>query len=122
MSGNNLLVDTNFLIYLLNGYAVITPYLNNNFFISEVTEMEMLGVKDIPQGVLKIRTGLIENCYIVNFNSDIKEIAIRIKQKTTIKLPDAIVAASSLYMSLPLVTADKSFAKITGLDLQLLKL
>jgi predicted nucleic acid-binding protein len=103
------------------GY-VITPYLNNNFFISEVTEMEMLGVKDIPQGVLKIRTELIENCYTVNFNSDIKEIAIRIKQKTTIKLPDAIVAASSLYMSLPLVTADKSFAKITGLDLQLLKL
>ncbi len=122
MSGNNLLVDTNFLIYLLNGHSVITPYLNNNFFISEVTEMEMLGVKDLSLTVLKIRTELIENCYIVNFNSDIKEIAIRIKQKTTIKLPDAIVAASSLYMSLPLVTADKSFAKITGLDLQLLKL
>ena len=43
MNGHNLLVDTNFLIYLLNGNLVITPYLNNHFFVSEITEMEMLG-------------------------------------------------------------------------------
>ena len=122
MSGSNLLVDTNFLIYLLNGHAAITPYLNNNFFISEITEMEMLGVKTITPSSLNIRKQLIENCFIVNFNSDIKEIAIRIKQKSTIKLPDAIVAASAMYMSFPLITGDKEFLKIEGLDLQLLKL
>jgi len=121
MNGNNFLVDTNFLIYLLNGRAVITPYLNNNFFISEITEMAMLGVKSLALEILKVRIALIENCYIVTFNSDIKEIAIRLKQQTTLKLPDAIVAASSLFMSLPLVTADKSFSKIPGLDLHLLK-
>jgi predicted nucleic acid-binding protein len=122
MNGNNFLVDTNFLIYLLNGRETVEPYLNNNFFISEIIEMEMLGMKGITPDVLKIRTSLIENCYLVAFNSDIKEIAIRLKQKTTLKLPDAIVAASALYMSLPLVTADKSFSKISGLDLHLLKL
>ena len=122
MNGSNFLVDTNFLIYLLNGRTIVTPFLNNNFFISEITEMEMLGVKGLSPEVLKIRTGLIENCYIITFNSDIKEIAIRLKQQTTLKLPDAIVAASSLYMSLPLVTADKSFLKNTRLDLHLLKL
>ena len=122
MNGSNFLVDTNFLIYLLNGHAVIAPYLNDNFFISEITEMEMLGVKELAPVTLKIRTELIENCYCVNFNSDIKEITIRIKQKTIVKLPDAIVAASAMYMSLPLLTADKTFTKISGLDLQLLKL
>lgn len=122
MNGSNFLVDTNFLIYLLNGRTIVTPFLNNNFFISEITEMEMLGVKGLSPEVLKTRTGLIENCYIITFNSDIKEIAIRLKQQTTLKLPDAIVAASSLYMSLPLVTADKSFLKNTRLDLHLLKL
>ena len=121
MSGSNFLVDTNFLIYLLNGRNTVTPYLNNNFFISEITEMEMLGVKGLTSEIYKIRAALIENCYLVTFNSDIKEIAIRIKQQTTIKLPDAIVAASAMYMSLPLVTADKSFSKIFGLDLQLIK-
>ena len=122
MSGNNLLVDTNFLIYLLNGNAAVAPYLKNNFFVSDITEMEMLGVKNLDSKVLIIRKLLIENCFIVNFNSDIKEIAIRIKQKSTIKLPDAIVAASSMYMGFPLVTADKGFTKIAGLDLKLLQL
>ena len=117
MSGSNFFVDTNFLIYLLNGRAVVSPYLNNNFFISEITEMEMLGVKGLTPEILKIRKALTENCYLVTFNSDIKEIAIRLKQQTTLKLPDAIVAASALYMSLPLVTADKGFSKIPGLDL-----
>ena len=122
MSGNNLLVDTNFLIYLLNGNAAVAPYLKNNFFVSDITEMEMLGVKNLDSKTLIIRKLLIENCFIVNFNSDIKEIAIRIKQKSTIKLPDAIVAASSMYMGFPLVTADKGFTKIAGLDLKLLQL
>ena len=122
MSGHNLLVDTNFLIYLLNGNLVITPYLNNHFFVSEITEMEMLGVRNLSSTALSIRKRLIENCFIVNFNSDIKEIAIRIKQKSTIKLPDAIVAASAMYMGFPLITADSDFTKITGLDLKLLKL
>jgi predicted nucleic acid-binding protein len=122
MNGNNILVDTNFLIYLLNGRGVVTPYLKNNLFISEITEMEMLGVKSLSQEVFRIRKALIENCYLVTFNSDIKEIAIQIKQQTTLKLPDAIAAGSALYMGLPLVTADKGFSKIAGLHLHLLKL
>jgi predicted nucleic acid-binding protein len=84
--------------------------------------MEMLGVKSLSQEVFRIRKALIENCYLVTFNSDIKEIAIQIKQQTTLKLPDAIAAGSALYMGLPLVTADKGFSKIAGLHLHLLKL
>ena len=122
MSGSNLLVDTNFLIYLLNGHAAVAPYLKNNFFVSEITEMEMLGVKNLNPTTLTIRKQLLENCFTVNFNSDIKEIAIRIKQKSIIKLPDAIVAASSMYMGFSLVTADKGFTKIAGLALKLLQL
>ena len=122
MSGNNLLVDTNFLIYLLNGRSFVKPYLGNNYFISERTEKELLGVKDIPSSSLNVRLELINNCFLVTFNSDIKEIAVMIKQKYTIKLPDAIVAASAMYMSLPLVTADRGFSKIPGLNLQLLRL
>ncbi len=122
MNGINYLVDTNFLIYLLNGNASVKPYLNNNYFISEITEMELLGVKDIPSLVLKTRAALIDNCFLVNFNSDIKEIAIRLKQKTSIKLPDAIIAASAMYMGMPLISADKDLTRIEGLDLILLKL
>ena len=60
MNGNNIIVDTNFLIYLLNGREVVTPYLKNNMFISEITEMEMLGVKGLTLDVFRIRKSLIE--------------------------------------------------------------
>ena len=39
MNGSNLHVYTNFLIYLLNGHVVVAPYLNNNFFISEIISL-----------------------------------------------------------------------------------
>ena len=38
------------------------------------------------------------------------------------KTADAIIAASAIYLNLPLVTADKGFKKIKELDLQLLEL
>ena len=113
-------VDTNFLIYLLNGSKAITPYLKNNYFISDITEMEMLGIKNISENVLEIRRALLSNCYLVHFNSEIKQITIRIKQRIQVKLPDAIVAASAIYVDMPLITADKSFKRIQGLNLMLL--
>ncbi|MBS1487500.1 MAG: type II toxin-antitoxin system VapC family toxin [Bacteroidetes bacterium] len=122
MSGANFLVDTNFLIYLLNGKHFVKPYLNNNFFVSEITEMELLGVRGIPLSILKTRSALIENCFIVNFNSDIKKIAIQIKQQISIKLPDAIIAATAMYMGMPLVTADRGYISVTGLEVNFLKL
>jgi len=122
VNGINIVVDTNFLIYLLNGESFIKPFLNNTFFISDVTEMEMLGVKGISPKALKVRSELIQNCHLINFNSDIKEIAIGLKQRSTIKLPDAIIAASCLHMGFPLVTADKGFGKIAELEVVLLEL
>jgi len=43
-------------------------------------------------------------------------------QKFVIKLPDAIIAATALYLDLPLLTADKEFSKIPDVKLILLEL
>lgn len=53
-------------------------------------------------------------------NDMIKNEAILIRRTYGTKLPDAIVAATSIYSRLQLVTADKGFRKIDGLDLNLL--
>jgi predicted nucleic acid-binding protein len=45
----------------------------------------------------------------------LKVIAIRKKYK--IKIPDSIVIATSLYLDLPLVTADSDFRKVEELNL-----
>ncbi|WP_434981603.1 PIN domain-containing protein [Daejeonia sp. YH14] len=51
-----------------------------------------------------------------------KEQTIRLKRKYNIKLPDAIIASTSLVYGIPLVTADKGFSKIEELDLILIEL
>jgi predicted nucleic acid-binding protein len=42
-------------------------------------------------------------------------------QDLSVKLPDAIIAATSLYLDLPLLTADVGFKKIPNLKLILLE-
>ena len=117
-----ILADTNAIIYFLKGDAMMRPYLNEQFAISEISEIELLGVKDIATGVLNARKTIIENCLLFPFTSEIKTLAIQLKQKTTFKIPDAIIASTAIYFNLPLLTADKEFKKIPGLSLILLEL
>ena len=44
---------------------------------------------------------------------------VQLRKKNKTKLPDAIIAASSITKKLPLFTADKGFAKIPGLNIVL---
>ncbi|MBQ1884049.1 MAG: PIN domain-containing protein, partial [Bacteroidales bacterium] len=64
---------------------------------------------------------LLQRCTIIPMNNMIKNEAILIRRTYGTKLPDAIVAATSIYRRLQLVTADKGFRKITELDLQILE-
>jgi predicted nucleic acid-binding protein len=43
-------------------------------------------------------------------------VTIEFRKSRKLKLPDAIVAASSFYSKLPLLTADKTFIKIEELN------
>ena len=47
--------------------------------------------------------------------SQIKEIAIKLKQKYSIKLPDAIIASTAIFLEIPLLTFDKGFEEIEEL-------
>lgn len=50
-------------------------------------------------------------------NNLIKEKHIKIKRAYSIKLPDAIIAATALVFDMPFITADNGFKKITELKL-----
>jgi predicted nucleic acid-binding protein len=122
MSGNNIVVDTNIPLYIIGGIKQTKKISEANLFISEMTEIEMLGNKDISEIQFRNRTNIIDNCLIINMSTRIKRMTIGLKQKYNIKVPDAIIAATAIYLDLPFVTADKGFKKIQELDLQLLDL
>ena len=122
MSGRNILADTNIVMYILNGNKAAAVYMNDHFYVSDITEIELLGKKDMGAGEYKLRKDFLDNCVIVDLTELIKKVTIKLKQKYTIKTADAIIAASAIYLNLPLITADKGFKKIRELDLQLLEL
>lgn len=117
MSGNSLLIDTNIALYLLNGDTTIAELLNGrDVHVSFITELELLGFQDIKEEDRSIIEELLNNCIIVDLNQAIKRITIDLKQKYKLKLPDAIIAATSIYMNLPLISADKDFDRISDLQ------
>lgn len=48
MNGNSFLIDTNVVLYLLNGDARVATLLKDAYvYVSFITEMELLGFKNI---------------------------------------------------------------------------
>jgi len=120
MSGNNILIDTNIALYLLDGDEKIAGLLEGrDVYISFVTELELLGFQNLQDADLPKIEALINNCIVIDLNQAIKKLTISIKREQKIKLPDAIIAASAIYMNMALFSADKGFEKIP--DVQFIK-
>ncbi|TAF44900.1 MAG: type II toxin-antitoxin system VapC family toxin [Sphingobacteriales bacterium] len=115
------IADTNFLIYVHEGNKIVESFLKYNFDVSFVSEIELLGFRGISNAdVIKLNE-LINDCFLIEWNTKIKDQTIQLKRKYNINLPDAIIAATSLVYNLPLITADKGFTKIEELDLVLIE-
>ena len=112
-----IIADTNIIIYAIKGLKKIEPYLSEyDFAVSEISIIELLGVKNIESFTLKKRKEFLSDCHIYNYNSYIRSLAIDIKQKHILKIPDALIAATAIHYDTPLITADKDFKKIEELE------
>jgi predicted nucleic acid-binding protein len=118
MNGNNILLDTNTVLYFLSGDETISDFIKEKkIFISIITEMELLSYSKITSKELKIISGFISEITVININNDIKETAIKIRRSSKLKLPDSIIAASSIFLQIPLITADKEIKNVEGLNI-----
>lgn len=122
MNGIDFIADTNFVIYLLEGKEEVKVFEEYSYAISFITEIELLGNLNISEEEKLIIKELLKNCVIFDLNDSIKDITIDLKQYNKIKIPDAIIAATSLYLNIPLITADKYFGKINGLNAVILEI
>lgn len=121
MNGSKYLADTNILLYFISGNQGVFEYTDNEFYISEIPEIELLGSKGITPLQLKYRRKIIDNCTIIPFSENIKHLTISLKQIYILKIPDAIIAATAIYLNIPLLTADKDFKKIKELNLTIVQ-
>lgn len=114
MNGNSFLLDTNILIYLLNGDETLAELLfGKQFFVSIISEIEILSYPELNSKDRKKISSFLEDCTVVDIAQRIKELAIELRVKHRIKVPDAIVLATGIHLNLPIITADKGLQKVT---------
>lgn len=113
MNGNKLLVDTNIVLYFLQGNDEIARLFSDYaLMVSFITELELLSFGQIsPVDDQVIRT-FLQFVRIIDITPDIKSQTIEIRRKSKLKLPDAIIVATAISQDLPFITADAGFSKV----------
>lgn len=86
-------------------------------YVSFITQLELLGYKGISSREQQKIKAFLDDCIIVDITEEIKNNTIAFKQQYQIKLPDCIIAATAQFLDIPLLTADKGFTKLSGLNI-----
>ncbi len=122
--GQKYLIDTNIIIYEFQDnfppecVEIVDNIFDNSFNISIISEIEFLGWKGFSKKDLKEAGNFLGFAYIHPLNSEIKDIAIKIKQQYNVKLGDSIIAATAIHYGYTLITRNsKDFEKIKNLKL-----
>ena len=109
---NKILLDTNMLIYLLQGNAAVRELLEDKeWHISFINEMELLMKPTLSGKELQAIKALLNECTIAEMNSRIKNKAIENGRSYSLKLADSIILATAQLANVPLLTADTEFKK-----------
>jgi len=60
--------------------------------------------------------GFLKECRVVNITEQVKEKTIELRRSYKLKLPDCIIAATSQYLGIPLMTADADFKNVEEIN------
>lgn len=120
MSGRFIL-DTNAVIALFRGNTTLIQTLKsaNWIGISIITELEFLSFLNISENDTRLFNEFKENVEIVDLRTsdfELMETIITFRSKYKIKLPDAIIAATSLVQNSTLMSNDQIFSKIPNIE------
>ena len=97
MNGNKLLLDTNAVLYVLGGDETLASFLTGKeLYISIITELELLSFKKITSKETKAINAFLNELKVENISEEVKINTIEIRKTTTLKLPDCIIAATSI--------------------------
>ena len=114
---DRVLVDTNVIIYILNGNRELAENVHGRYtFLSVISELELLSFPKITPKEEFVINSFISDMNVIGLNDDVKRETKRIRKLYGLKLPDSIIAATAVCLNCRLLTADQQFLKIPELD------
>lgn len=116
MNGTKLLLDTNAILSLLQGNSHLGIVLQGiEPYVSFVSELELLSHKYISRENQECAELFLADCYVIDLNDGIKEMTRYIQWEYDLKLPDALIAATAMSFSIPLLSAEPHFERVREL-------
>jgi len=90
VSGNKFLLDTNILLYVIGKKIDILALPEGEFYISFVTELELLSYPSLTAGEEQKIRELLREIPVIDISQGIKDKTIQFRRQHQLKLPDAI--------------------------------
>jgi predicted nucleic acid-binding protein len=121
--GLRYLFDTNIFLAFLSGDIEVKKLFSKEFvadneiFISVIVKMELLSYPGITRADELIIRDMVEELEVIPLDDDIEALAVALRRKYRLKLPDAIIAASAVIIDSILVSKDKDFEKVSEVSL-----
>ncbi len=116
MSGIKFLLDTNFVLAILNEQDSVIQLMSNRSIddadcaYSSIARIELLSFPKITPQDISIIEGFLSRLQYIPFSIEIENEAILIRRQYKLKLPDAIIAATAKCLKLELLTLDQQLA------------
>jgi hypothetical protein len=117
------LLDTNAVVALLNGNAPLVQTLQSATWvgISVITELEFLsfpGLTSHDEALFQQFKSRVEVVDLQASDNQLLARVVAVRKLSKVKLPDAIIAASTIENGATLLTQDADFSKIALLSVQ----
>ena len=119
MIENRLVLDTNAVIFLTTKGNVIPSGLEDelndaDLYISVISEIELFSKPALPPNEEEsLRAFLLDRIVIMDIASDVKKESIALRRNTKLKLPDCIIAATSIVLDAILLTDDEHLLSLS---------
>ncbi len=123
MSGERYLLDTNAIVQLLAGNSEVADIVRKAFEVSTsiVCELEFLSFPRLSAHdaeLFRAFSSRVPTYQVPANDSEFTDAVVRLRRTRTLKMPDAIIAATAMVHNSVLVSADAHFSAIEGLFVQ----
>jgi predicted nucleic acid-binding protein len=116
-----ILFDTNIVLYFLGG-KLVNPLPSGNYYISVITEMELLSYPTLSSDEEKRIISFLNKITVVGIEKNIKNLTISLRKQYKLKLADAIIVATAQSLSATLLTNDIKLTNLISINTQSLQI
>lgn len=111
-------LDTNIILYLLGG-RLAEPLPVGPYAISVISELELLAYPGLVLPEEQRIRAFLADIAVMELTQAIKDRAVDLRKRHSLKLPDAIVAATALILDATLLTNDQRLLSLPEVPTQM---